>query len=118
MVTTTTNICTGIDYPDILGSTGGGSTGEGGGSNGGGPIPYVYPCETTQNNPAPFTATNNIEDPGDCPEPGEGDGWIPWDDNTDFDFFLATLTPAQYEFWGNTANAHFVQIFSKLFNRT
>ncbi|MBP8765109.1 MAG: hypothetical protein KBH30_06280 [Ferruginibacter sp.] len=80
LVTTTTNICTGIDYPDILGSTGGGSTGEGGGSNGGGPIPYVYPCEGTQNNPAPFTATNNIEDPGDCPEPGEGDGWIPWQD--------------------------------------
>ncbi|MBK6625283.1 MAG: hypothetical protein IPG30_10100 [Chitinophagaceae bacterium] len=112
LVTTTTNICTGIDYPDILGSTGGGSTGEGSGSNGGGPIPYVYPCETTQNNPAPFTATNNIEDPGDCPEPTEGDGWIPWDDNTDFDFFLATLTPAQNEFWGNTANAQFVQIFS------
>ncbi|MBP7718883.1 MAG: hypothetical protein KA121_11945 [Ferruginibacter sp.] len=93
LVTTTTNICTGIDYPDILGSTGGGSTGEGGGSNGGGPIPYVYPCETTQNNPAPFTATNNIEDPGDCPVPGPGDGWLPWEGEDDFPVFNDNAPP-------------------------
>ena len=111
LVTTTTNICTGIDYPDILGSTGGGSTGEGGGSNGGGPIPYVYPCETTQNNPTPFTATNNIEDPGDCPVPGPGDGWIPLEDD-DYIYFLETLSPAQSEFWNNVANSQYVQIFS------
>ncbi|HAO05239.1 MAG: hypothetical protein KA121_09240 [Ferruginibacter sp.] len=69
--------CSTIVIPDI---SFGGGYGDGGDSNGGGPIPYVYPCESTQNNPAPFTATNNVADPGDCPEPTEGDGWIPWQD--------------------------------------
>ncbi|MBK7345742.1 MAG: hypothetical protein IPI98_02180 [Chitinophagaceae bacterium] len=63
------------------------------GSNGGGPIPYVYPCETTQNNPAPFTATNNIEDPGDCPVPGPGDGWLPWEGEDDFPVFNDNAPP-------------------------
>ena len=53
----------------------------GGGDNGGGgEIPYVYPCETTQNNPSPFMATNSIVDTSDCPVPGPGDGWIPLED--------------------------------------
>jgi len=91
--TETNTNCTTVEYPDILGSTGGGSTGEGGGSNGDGPIPYVYPCEGTQNNPAPFTATNNIEDPGDCPVPGPGDGWLPWEGEDDFPVFNDNAPP-------------------------
>ena len=86
--------------------------GTGGGDNGGGgEIPYVYPCQGTQNNPTPFTATNNIEDPGDCPVPGPGDGWIPLEDD-DYIYFLETLSPAQSEFWNNVANSQYVQIFS------
>jgi len=104
--TETNTNCTTVEYPDILGSTGGGSTGEGGGSNGDGPIPYVYPCETTQNNPAPFTATNNIEDPGDCPVPGPGDGWIPLEDDNDINLnlFYQGLTIIQQNWWNDNAN--------------
>jgi len=58
--TTIQTNCYTIDLPD-LGP--GGGDGGGGDNGGGGEIPYVYPCQGTQNN---------------CPVPGEGDGWIPW----------------------------------------
>ena len=98
--------CYTAGLPDI------GGTGGGGDNGGGGEIPYVYPCQGTQNNPSPFTATNNVVDTSDCPVPGEGDGWIPLEDGTEFDYFLGTLTPAQSAFWGNAVNAQFVQLFS------
>ncbi len=72
-VTTTT--CYNMELPDFPGGGGGG-----GDNGGGGEIPYVYPCQGTQNNPSPFTATNNVVDTSDCPEPTEGNGWIPWQD--------------------------------------
>jgi len=81
--------------------------GTGGGDNGGGgEIPYVYPCQGTQNNPTPFTATNNIEDPGDCPVPGPGDGWIPLEDDNDINLnlFYQGLTIIQQNWWNDNAN--------------
>mgnify|MGYP006356696685 FL=1 len=82
--------CSTIVIPDI---SFGGGYGDGGDSNGGGPIPYVYPCESTQNNPVLFTATNNVADPGDCPVPGPGDGWLPWEGEDDFPVFNDNAPP-------------------------
>ena len=80
--------CSTIVLPDV--SFGGGD-GSGGDNGGGGEIPYVYPCQGTQNNPTPFTATNNIEDPGDCPVPTEGDGWIPLEGEDELYYLVTSL---------------------------
>lgn len=84
-VANTIEVCTSTE---IIWPAGGiGVTPNGGGpeTGGGGPetgeIPHYYPCTPNNPNPetppVPLTSTNNVTDPGDCPEPGPGDGWAP-----------------------------------------
>ncbi len=54
--------------------------GSGGGGSGSG-IPPADPCNSTPDNPTnPYTAQSNIVDPGNCPPPTGGPGWVPWED--------------------------------------
>ncbi len=63
------------------GNTPGGNAppGSGGGGSGSG-IPPADPCNNTPDNPIdPYTAQSNVVDPGNCPPPTGGPGWVPWE---------------------------------------
>ncbi|MBN8834138.1 MAG: hypothetical protein ABS68_02555 [Niastella sp. SCN 39-18] len=70
--TSTTCISTLIPLPDPM--QGGGGTGGYGNT---GEIPHAYPCTTPDNPTDPYTAQSNVVDPGNCPPPSGGPGWVP-----------------------------------------
>ncbi len=43
-------------------------------------IPHAYPCTTPDNPTDPYTAQSNVVDPGNCPPPTGGPGWVPIED--------------------------------------
>jgi len=81
-----TEVCWTFTVGDGGGETGTGTSpggnappppGSGGGGSGSG-IPPADPCNNTPDNPTePYTAQSNVVDPGNCPPPTGGPGWVP-----------------------------------------
>ncbi|MBK8710449.1 MAG: hypothetical protein IPL97_00980 [Niastella sp.] len=71
----TSTTCISILIPPPAPIEGGGSTGGSGNTE---EIPHAYPCNNTPDNPTdPYTAQSNVVDPGNCPPPTGGPGWVP-----------------------------------------
>ncbi len=83
-----TEVCWTFTVGDGGGKTGTGTSpggnapppGSGGGGSGSG-IPPADPCNNIPDNPTdPYTAQSNVIDPGNCPPPTGGPGWVPIED--------------------------------------